>query len=214
LENVFAGGSVVRPLKMAVQAVEQGKNIAFSVNQFLETGAASGLDAEFNSQMGKLQNGEMSEFLRDVNAGVQIEPAAGIAGGYSGEEAIAEAQRCLHCDCGKPFSCKLREYATLYDARQQRYKIRVRAKFEKINQHIQVIYEPGKCIKCGLCVQITEKAQEKPGLTFIGRGFNVKIGVPFNDSFAAALEKVARECVQACPTGALVLKMQEDEDEN
>ena len=69
-----------------------------------------------------------------------------------------------------------------------------------------MIYEPGKCIKCGLCVRITEEAGERLGLTFLGRGFDVRVDVPFNESLEEALEKVAEQCVEACPTGALAFK--------
>jgi NADH dehydrogenase/NADH:ubiquinone oxidoreductase subunit G len=61
------------------------------------------------------------------------------------------------------------------------------------------------CIACGLCVQIAERAREPLGLTFIGRGFAVRVGVPFNAPLAEALTRMAAECARACPTGALVL---------
>jgi len=47
--------------------------------------------------------------------------------------------------------------------------------------------------------------QEEFGLTFIGRGFNVKVGVPFNNSIEKGLQKVAITVANACPTGALAL---------
>ena len=40
------------------------------------------------------------------------------------------------------------------------------------------------------------------GLTFVGRGFDVRIGVPFDRSMDEALGKVAAQCVAACPVGA------------
>ncbi len=53
-----------------------------------------------------------------------------------------------------------------------------------------MIYEPGKCIDCGLCIQIAAAAGEPLGLTYIGRGFDVRVGVPLGHSLAEALTKV------------------------
>ena len=75
-----------------------------------------------------------------------------------------------------------------------------------------VLFEPGKCIKCGLCVKISEQAKEKFGLTFINRGFDVTVGVPLNKSLKQGLTKVALECVKACPTAALAVTNQFEGD--
>jgi NADH dehydrogenase/NADH:ubiquinone oxidoreductase subunit G len=73
-------------------------------------------------------------------------------------------------------------------------------------RHPDVVYEPGKCISCGLCIQVAARAKEPLGLAFIGRGFNVRVGTPFSPTVADGLQKAAAECVAACPTGALAYK--------
>jgi NADH dehydrogenase/NADH:ubiquinone oxidoreductase subunit G len=65
------------------------------------------------------------------------------------------------------------------------------------------VYEPEKCIKCGICVRLTEKHQEKFGFTYIGRGFDVEIGVPFNENINEGLKLIAEKVAYECPTGAL-----------
>jgi NADH dehydrogenase/NADH:ubiquinone oxidoreductase subunit G len=89
---------------------------------------------------------------------------------------------------------------------QKRFIGLERKKIRKIVQHDIVIYEPEKCIKCGICVRITEKYQEELGLTFIGRGFDVQVGVPFSKSLQMGLTHTALEAADACPTGALSRK--------
>jgi NADH dehydrogenase/NADH:ubiquinone oxidoreductase subunit G len=75
-------------------------------------------------------------------------------------------------------------------------------------QHSSIIYEAGKCIKCGLCIQIAAEAKEELGLTFIGRGFVVTVGVPFDKTIDKGLKRIAKNCVLACPTAALAFKDQ------
>jgi predicted molibdopterin-dependent oxidoreductase YjgC len=66
-----------------------------------------------------------------------------------------------------------------------------------------VIFEPGKCIVCGICVKLAELAAEPLGLTFIGRGFDMRLAAPLDHSIQEGLGAVAEECVRHCPTGAL-----------
>jgi NADH dehydrogenase/NADH:ubiquinone oxidoreductase subunit G len=42
-------------------------------------------------------------------------------------------------------------------------------------------------------------------LTFVGRGFDVRIGVPLNQPLAEGLQRVGEQCVKHCPTSALTL---------
>ena len=69
-----------------------------------------------------------------------------------------------------------------------------------------VVEEIKACTDCGLCVEITSRAGGPLGLTFVGRGFDVRIAVPFDRSLQEALGKVATQCVGACPTAALAFK--------
>ena len=119
--------------------------------------------------------------------------------------AAEQAARCLHCDCRALTTCRLRRYSALYGADPRRFKAE-RRKYEQDIRHADILFEPGKCIDCGLCVQITAAGGEALGLTYIGRGFDVRIGVPLGHSAAEALMKVAAQCVAACPTAAIAWK--------
>ena len=78
-----------------------------------------------------------------------------------------------------------------------------RKPIEVIQRPGGIRFEPQKCIKCELCVQIANRAGEELGLSFVGRGFDVELAVPFGHSFEEGLARSAKECVAACPTGAL-----------
>ena len=200
--KIFAGGSAIAPTKMAIKSVRQGFEIAQSVNQFLMENIVSGIHKRFNSKIGKLLDSEKVKYHNNHKTILDTTRVDDI----TNKEAIAEASRCLHCECSVPDNCKLRNYSNEYKAKQSHYKGEDRKEIIKLSGHKSVLYEPGKCIKCGLCVRTTEQSYEEPGLTFIGRGFNVQIGAPLYKQISEALTKSAEKCVEVCPTGALVFK--------
>ncbi len=203
VEGVFAACSP-RQQKLAVRAVAAGKGGAASIDQFLRGREVTGEKRPFTVHIGKLQEGEIQRFLPEAEDRRRVEPAQPTAGFAEGE-AVAESARCLHCDCRCPHDCKLRDYADAYGASTSKYKAG-RQTFEQVRQHAGVLYEPGKCIGCGLCVQTARRAGEEVGLAFVGRGFDVRVAVPFDRSLSEGLAVAAAECVEACPTGALAFR--------
>lgn len=205
LKNVFVVGTALKPGRLAVKMLAQGKEAAFSVHQFVNNLLVKGEPKMFNSRFGKLTPIEFPEYLKESLPGNPVAPAEGNFKGFTVQEMRIEASRCLHCDCRKPNSCKLRTYADTFGAHQKIEQER-RLPVTKEMQHQLVVFEPGKCIKCGICVRITAKYQERFGLTFIGRGFDVRIGVPFDQSVNEGLKEVALLVADACPTGAISRK--------
>lgn len=201
LSGVFAAGNAIRTRGMVVRSVADGKEAALAIDQYLAGGPVAGREKPFSSRIGKLEEGEIGQFLTLAGKAPRQEPADQFEPG----EAIEQAGRCLHCDCRALATCNLRRYAAQYGADPNRFR-GTRRRFRQIAQHAQVVYEPGKCIDCGLCIEIAARAGEPLGLTFIGRGFDVQIGVPFNRTLEEALGKVAAECVAACPTAALAFQ--------
>ena len=119
-----------------------------------------------------------------------------------GVDASTEAGRCLHYDCRAVGHCSLQRYSEKLGADAGRFR-QQRRRFEQQLHPANVLYEPGKCILCGICVEIAKQSAEPLGLTFIGRGFNVRVGAPMHGGFSEGLQKAAAECVEGCPTGAI-----------
>ena len=200
--GVFAAGSAVNPTHHAVQAVADGRQAAFAIKNYLTGEPVAGERRPYTVHIGKMDREELTRYMEHIPAHGRMTPQGD---GYTEQEAVWEASRCMHCDCRKLQGCKLRNYAIEYGATVGKYTGE-RRRFACDFSHDEIIYEPGKCIDCGICIRIAEAAREPLGLSFIGRGFAVHVAVPFDEQIAAGLRRTARECAAACPTGALAMK--------
>ncbi|MBI2192231.1 MAG: (2Fe-2S)-binding protein [Planctomycetes bacterium] len=205
LRGVFAAGHAVRRTGRTVHALADGKAAAFALALYLCGQPVLARPRPFSSHLGKLMPGEIEVFMQDASGPTRHSPESGPDGSFTPAEAVQESLRCLHCDCRRAETCKLRKLSQIYGAGQGVFRFE-RGRVERRLDHPFVIHEPGKCIRCGSCIRVAEAAREALGLTFIGRGFNVRVGVPFNRSLAEGLRSTAAECAAACPTGALVLR--------
>jgi ferredoxin len=199
---------------MPVRAVAQGKAAAQRADAFLGRWLdgrkpppcglpGDGIPRGFNSRIGRLRPEDMAAYAVERLDRTERAPAATNGSG-------AEASRCLHCDCLKPASCKLRQYAEEYGVSSRVERHMKRPSLEPIQRCEDVLFEPGKCIKCGICVEITQAASEDLGLTFVGRGLTGGVRAPFGEPLARGLGKAAAQCVRACPTGALAFLSKEE----
>jgi len=201
--GVFVAGRAVRPAGKPVQSVADGKAAAVCIDQFLSGQPPSRPPKPFSCFIGKIDAGEMDEFMRDADA---AERAGEGRAAVDIERAIVETNRCVHCHCALADTCRMRQLAIEYEINPTRFTSGERMRFQRNIEHPLVRFEPGKCIRCGNCIKVAANYREALGLTFIGRGFDVHLGVPFHESMRQGLLKAARAAVAACPTGALTLK--------
>ncbi len=202
--NIFRAGAAHRPGMSASRAAAEGKDAASRVDQFINGHAVTGLDKPFSTRMGRPSEEDVAVFMQTASPAKRWTDS-GDRAVLTDAQAAAEAARCMHCDCRKADNCRLRDWSDALDAAVNRYHL-PRPPFAQDLRHADVIYEAGKCIKCGLCVAICQQAGEKLGMAITGRGFNVEIAVPFDKPLSDALTKAAQACVEACPTGALAFK--------
>ena len=178
----------------------------------LAQGSVGAARRRFNCHIGRLAEGEMAEFLKEAEAYPRVKAAGPDEEAFNAEESVQEAARCLHCDCRKKDDCRLRDGADETGALQHRFKSGGRAPMRKDCTHADLVLEPGKCIKCGLCVQVSDQAGERPGLAMLQRGYGMEAGVPFGGTLAEGLSRSAGACADVCPTGALARRSPTTED--
>jgi len=152
----------------------------------------------FASRIGKLEESEMPEWLKECSAtGIRHKEIPEFS------HAASEAGSCMHCDCRAAENCKLRDYAEEFSVKDPRGKLVNSPIVKKINLKSGLIFENAKCIKCGLCVRLCEESGERPALCFIYRGFVSIISEPLGEEFDNILKTKSKEVIEICPTGAL-----------
>lgn len=86
-----------------------------------------------------------------------------------------------------------------------------RPKIAADNSHISMAVNMDACISCQLCLQGCRDVQVNEVIGLSQRGSRTEIVFDFNDPMGESTCVACGECVQACPTGALMPKKMVDE---
>lgn len=200
-DNIYAAGACIGSRNMAVRAVADGKEAAQAILRKL-LGLDNPPSKPYNHRLGRLAKPHLDQILACASTSPRQD--ADTANGFSRSQAIEQARRCLHCDCGKKNDCTLRDLATEFESAQKTWA-GDRSASETENRHGLLVYEPSKCVKCGLCVQLA-RSKGREGFAFEGRGFAMRIAAPLNKTVTENATESAQKYVSLCPTGALTLK--------
>jgi predicted molibdopterin-dependent oxidoreductase YjgC len=155
-------------------------------------------EKRFTSLIGKLEPEEQMEWLKECPGDTPR-----FRDIFSSESSFSESLSCMHCDCRAADDCRLRDIAEDFKLKDPRGKLVNAPAVKKINLHTNLIFENAKCIKCGLCVRISEAENEEHPLCFMNRGFISIISEPLTSEFVETMKTTSKECIEICPTGAL-----------
>jgi formate dehydrogenase alpha subunit len=110
-------------------------------------------------------------------------------------------QDCL--TCGKNGLCGLQEVAEYLGLRNRTFRLLEReVEPDNSNPCFEINY--AKCIFCGKCVRACAEINGSGAIDFMGRGFRTEI-MPFGRlPIRESICESCGECVERCPTGALV----------
>ncbi|MEA2070761.1 MAG: FAD-dependent oxidoreductase, partial [Asgard group archaeon] len=121
------------------------------------------------------------------------------------EEAEKEVRRCMSCGCMDQFECKLREYATLYGAKQDTF-IGEKNDNPIDESHPHIRLDTNKCILCGQCINLTHEITGEGIIDNLNRGFITKNGPPVGMKLEDTEGQFYGNFVDDCPTGAFSFK--------
>ncbi len=112
-------------------------------------------------------------------------------------------QDCYTCTkCG---NCQLQDIAVQLGIRDIRFKGE-RLEKNKDNSSFSIMRDNDKCILCRRCEVMCSKVQTVGVLSGVGRGFATEIGTFFDTDLAETECTFCGQCINVCPTGALIEK--------
>jgi NADPH-dependent glutamate synthase beta subunit-like oxidoreductase len=214
--KLFAAGDCVSGPATVVEAVAGARRVAMSILSFFEgkeysepylinvsRGHWNYLKKEDLVFVGKPENYDRREQML-ISIEERKTTFKEVAKSFTVEELAEEGKRCYECSCTDKHDCKLKKYSELLHCSPDLIKgEKIEIKYDA--RHPEIILDPGKCIKCGVCIKLSKEIVNNQILTFKFRGFSTTIGTALDAAVDSPLEEL-KLYVENCPTGALAIK--------
>ncbi len=107
--------------------------------------------------------------------------------------------------CTKVGNCRLQELAYRYGVRESRY-YKVPTRKDIVDENKYIGRKQDKCVLCGRCVRVCQEVQGACILDFGNRGFETIVATSFERPLPESDCELCGQCIDACPTGALIDK--------
>ena len=219
LKNIFAGGDFRLGPATAIEAIADGRKAAEIIEKYIEKGIIDESCLE-KPQFTSLRGAKLTEMedtlyqlypklsrllMPELEAESRSRNFEEVETGFSEEQALTEAGRCLECGCLVNYRCSLRDQATEYGIDDKLF-FGDKNKHPIDESHPFILRDPNKCIKCGRCVRICTEVQGAGVLGYIYRGFGTLVAPEFGDSLTKTSCEACGKCITVCPVGALTEK--------
>ena len=210
IPGVFAGGDCGNDkISIAIEAIADARKAADSIDAYLygevlkyekpyvvERDDITEKTFEDRERMCRPEIPQLSPEERKDNFSEVIPE------GFTEEQAVAEASRCLECGCHDYFECKLIDFANQYDVHPERFAGE-KSTIEFEDDHPFIVRDPNKCILCGLCVRVCDEVMGVGALGLVHRGFDTVVKPNMEKPLIESGCISCGQCVSVCPTGAL-----------
>ncbi|HQI71083.1 MAG TPA: FAD-dependent oxidoreductase, partial [Bacteroidales bacterium] len=213
ISSIFACGDSVTGPATIIQAVAQARMAARSCHQYLSGEAIIPEPKEFLSKRDNFKNQVKEDYISKYEKQLRhemptLEPGQRlnfneVELGYENENfALQEAQRCFECGCSEYYECKLKKYATEYEADQQKFEGDFN-EFAVDFRHPYIEIDNNKCILCSRCVRICRDIVGASALGLVNRGFKTVVAPEMGGSLTETKCESCGMCISTCPTGAI-----------
>ncbi|MBQ2753160.1 MAG: FAD-dependent oxidoreductase [Firmicutes bacterium] len=212
LDNVFAVGDATnKGAGIAIAAIGEAEKAAKVVDSYLN-GAMVGYKKPFLVERHDLTPEDFADRPKLARAKMAHHDAETrkvnfneINFGFTEEQAVNEAKRCLECGCADYFECKLIKHGNSMEITPEKFEGENHVRTVD-NTHPFIDRNPDKCILCGLCVRVCDEVMDRASIDLVGRGFDSIVKPELDFPLAETSCISCGQCINVCPTGALAEK--------
>jgi formate dehydrogenase major subunit len=207
--GVFAGGDCETGPATVVEAIAAGRRAAVAIDALVSGGSP---EAACSAPGARLERHKPRFFdiaakpLSDAARGeMPVLPVAArrsfdeVELGYDEEAARKEAARCLQCTCHEASVCELQQLSIRYGAGTTEFK-GDSGQFELFDGSPILQLDRKRCIKCHQCIRVCAEL-ERYGVYEVGDEEYPQLK---RDTYRESDCVSCGQCLDACPTGALV----------
>ena len=211
IPGVFAGGDAVTGPLTAISAINQGKQAARSIMNYLENNnnLRKNKFHSFKHNLSVISENEFEDCRKierqkayEIPISERINNFNEIDKGFNEKQTLAETKRCLECGCSEYADCSLRKYCDEYSIDITNF-IGETKKYKVDHRHPFISFDPNKCINCGKCVRTCAEILNVSALGFVYRGFKSIVKPAMEKSLSETNCISCGNCIDVCPTGAI-----------